>query len=223
MKILKTEGDVKLPASAYLVVEDAEKPSTWHLRIGGESGLPDPAHMGAAWAALHEGYRGEKYAGPQKEEALAKLKKLYAALKRDTPDVEKKEYDGSWSELTWKEAPSFGEWLIRSKEDAPVEPNEAVDPKALHLRVGRALAKFGLKPSKAIDTGEHAEAHGSAWVAPKTDFEKIKTGLWDLGYRPKGKGKYFRGPVMIETGQDAENLYLYITDDNGPAQKKAAA
>jgi hypothetical protein len=33
--------------------------------------------MGAAWAALHEGHRGNKYDGPGKSEAIAKLKKLY--------------------------------------------------------------------------------------------------------------------------------------------------
>ena len=33
--------------------------------------------MGAAWAALHEGHRGNEYDGPGKSEAIAKLKKLY--------------------------------------------------------------------------------------------------------------------------------------------------
>jgi hypothetical protein len=35
--------------------------------------------MGAAWAALHGGYRGNKYEGPDKGAALDKLKKLYEA------------------------------------------------------------------------------------------------------------------------------------------------
>ena len=33
--------------------------------------------MGAVWAALHEGHRGNKYDGPAKSDAIAKLKKLY--------------------------------------------------------------------------------------------------------------------------------------------------
>ena len=33
--------------------------------------------MGAAWAALHGGYRGNKYEGPNKGEAISKLRKLY--------------------------------------------------------------------------------------------------------------------------------------------------
>jgi hypothetical protein len=31
--------------------------------------------MGAAWAALHGGYRGNKYEGPDRSAAIAKLKK----------------------------------------------------------------------------------------------------------------------------------------------------
>ena len=33
--------------------------------------------MGAAWATLHEGHRGNKYGGLGKSDAIAKLKKLY--------------------------------------------------------------------------------------------------------------------------------------------------
>lgn len=41
------------------------------------NGQIDHALLGAAWAALHEGYRGNRYAGPDKEEALAKLTAIY--------------------------------------------------------------------------------------------------------------------------------------------------
>src|SRR5206468_1110160 len=40
-------------------------------------GKADPQHMGAAWAALHGGYRGNTYSGPNKSEAIAKLRKMY--------------------------------------------------------------------------------------------------------------------------------------------------
>ena len=42
--------------------------------------------MGAAWAALHGGYRGNKYEGPGKEAALEKLKGLYRSEGMDLPD-----------------------------------------------------------------------------------------------------------------------------------------
>lgn len=77
MAVTKSEGDGNHPSSHYLVVEDSTKPTTWHLRVRNMSGELDHTLMGAAWAALHGGYRGNKYAGPNKEEALRKLKGMY--------------------------------------------------------------------------------------------------------------------------------------------------
>lgn len=71
----------------YLIVEDPEKPSTFHLQVKID-GKPDHNLMGSAWAALHGGYRGNKYEGPGKQEAIAKLRKMYEAEKRPVP-VEK--------------------------------------------------------------------------------------------------------------------------------------
>lgn len=82
---MKTEGDGQHPASHYLVVEDAEKPSTWHLRVRNADGDVDHRLMGAAWAALHGGYRGNVYEGPGKREAIGKLTRLYASEDMDTP------------------------------------------------------------------------------------------------------------------------------------------
>lgn len=75
-------------ASDYLVVEDPEKPSSWHLRVK-VGGKVNHILMGAAWAALHDGYRGNKYAGPQKEEAIKKLEALYADEKMSPPGKSK--------------------------------------------------------------------------------------------------------------------------------------
>ena len=47
-------------AIKYLVTEGD---GTTHLPYTGDDGKPDHRLMGAAWAALHGGYRGEKYAG----------------------------------------------------------------------------------------------------------------------------------------------------------------
>ena len=44
----------------------------------------------SGWAALHGGYRGNKYQGPNNTEAIAKLKKLYESEKLDTPGDGKK-------------------------------------------------------------------------------------------------------------------------------------
>jgi len=81
----RKEGDGEHPSSHYLVVEDAEKPSTWHLRVRGTDGKPDHNLMGDAWAALHGGYRGNKYEGPGKAEAIGKLKGLYKSEGMELP------------------------------------------------------------------------------------------------------------------------------------------
>jgi hypothetical protein len=61
-------------AIRYLVHDEK---GNGRLPVSGEDGKPDRHLMGAAWAALHSGYRGNKYEGPGKAEALAKLKALY--------------------------------------------------------------------------------------------------------------------------------------------------
>lgn len=82
----KSEEDGNHPASHYLVVEDPQAPSTWHLRVRNANGAVDHRLMGAAWAALHGGYRGNKYAGPNKGQALAKLRRLYESEKMPVPE-----------------------------------------------------------------------------------------------------------------------------------------
>lgn len=81
----KAEDDGNHGSSHYLVVEDPQHPSGWHLRVRGTDGKPDHTLMGAAWAALHGGYRGNKYEGPDKAEALRKLTALYSSEKMELP------------------------------------------------------------------------------------------------------------------------------------------
>lgn len=83
--VTKQEADCAHPSSHYLVVEDSKKPSTWHLRVRNCNGKPDHRLMGAAWAALHGGYRGNKYSGPQKSQAIGKLKRLYSSEGMEVP------------------------------------------------------------------------------------------------------------------------------------------
>jgi phage I-like protein len=51
--------------------------------------------MGAAWAALHGGYRGNKYEGPDREEAIRKLKALYKSEGMETPSETATEATGN--------------------------------------------------------------------------------------------------------------------------------
>lgn len=56
-----------------------------HLPVSKASGDADHRLMGAAWAALHGGYRGNTYEGPDKDAAIAKLKAMYKREGMDTP------------------------------------------------------------------------------------------------------------------------------------------
>jgi len=83
----------------YLVVEKPGdgKADVLHLQVK-KNGVVDHGLMGAAHAALMSpaGFRGNPYAGPEKEAAIAKLKKMYADENMTWPEDEaatkKKEY-----------------------------------------------------------------------------------------------------------------------------------
>jgi phage I-like protein len=69
----------------YLVVDEDGK---GHLPVRDSPDGPLNHHlMGAAWAALHGGYRGNKYEGPGKEAAIAKLKSLYKSEGMELPSL----------------------------------------------------------------------------------------------------------------------------------------
>lgn len=94
---LRAETKASDSPSDYLVVEDRDKPTTWHLQVR-KNGKPDHGLMGSAWAALTDpsGFRGNKYEGPNKQEAVSKLRKIYESEDMPIPGEDKKEHDPSW-------------------------------------------------------------------------------------------------------------------------------
>lgn len=84
-EVVKKVGGKSYPASSFLVVGDSEDISTWHLPVKTPAGKPDHRLMGAAWAALHKGFRGNQYQGPDKEAAIRKLKALYSSEELTAP------------------------------------------------------------------------------------------------------------------------------------------
>jgi len=120
---MKTEGDGQHPAGHYLVVEDPQKPSTWHLRVRNVAGDLDHRLMGGAWAALHGGYRGNVYEGPGKAEALAKLKRLYASEDMETPKAFTLIIDGIELELEDEQKQAITELITAPAEQAAIETN----------------------------------------------------------------------------------------------------
>jgi len=70
----------------YLIVDENGK---GHLPVRDTPDGPLDHHlMGAAWAALHGGYRGNRYEGPGKNAAIEKLKALYRAEGMDEPQAQ---------------------------------------------------------------------------------------------------------------------------------------
>lgn len=130
--ITKREGDVERVAADYLVVEDPDTPSTWHLPYRTDHN-PDPRLMGAAWAALTVGYRGNKYEGPQKEAALKKLRQAYEQMGRTPPGEKEK------SMLTvFKDASGQYRWVSVSSNAFRDREGEIVATKALEQAVALA-------------------------------------------------------------------------------------
>ena len=139
--VTKKEADGEHPASHYLVVEDPEKPTTWHLRVKGTDGRPDHRLMGAAWAALHGGYRGNRYEGPGKEEAIRKLRALYEREDMEPPGESALSADEILEKLTElanshdKVAEEIKRYtsligapaIVQAAQDTEAEPNEPPD------------------------------------------------------------------------------------------------
>jgi hypothetical protein len=92
-------------AVEYLVHDEKR---TGHLPYTKEDGKPDHHLMGAAWAALHGGYRGNKYEGSDKEAALAKLKRVYKSEGMDTPSESSEAYSSYGSLQASAETPEEG-------------------------------------------------------------------------------------------------------------------
>lgn len=84
----KRENGLDFAASAFAFVPDPDKPSTWKLRlIEKPGGVPTPAQVGRAVAALGKGFRGQKVQIPAKDLAGVK-RKVAAAFRRANPGRE---------------------------------------------------------------------------------------------------------------------------------------
>lgn len=146
MGITKTENGTSYPASAYLVVEDLQQPSTWHLRVRDASGKVDTRLLGASWAALHSGFRGNVYQGPQKGAALAKLKRLYASEKMDTPSEK--------SFVVYKDHTGRDRWIARTTTAYRDRDGEIISEAALDADSQRMMATKQFGPLRWWHVGD---------------------------------------------------------------------
>jgi len=127
--VMKKMGSKNYPASSFLVVEDPETPSTWHLPVKTPEGTPDRKLAGAAWAALFSagGHRGQKYAGANKAAAQKKLKALYKANEWPEPNSE------AASEAITEYDEDMKEWYGEPMSDIPYVPSSVTSFEQLDI------------------------------------------------------------------------------------------
>ncbi len=68
----------------FLVVEDEQRPTTWRIRVS-QNGVPSERLMRQAYAYLTKGFAGRTYKGPQKEQAMSKLRSMFRAMNKPVP------------------------------------------------------------------------------------------------------------------------------------------
>lgn len=134
-------------AACFLVVENPFKPTTWHLPVKDPDGSVNHNLLGSAWAALHGGYRGSKYDGPGKTEALAKLKALYTAEKMDLPTA----------------SMSADEPVVFA---AQLEPTDSAPADDIVIRTGK-LFEVGQYPDKAFEFDSNDLSNAVAAFEPQ--------------------------------------------------------
>ncbi len=199
-KALMKDG---MPASCYLVVEDPQKVTTWHLPVKSAGGKPDHALMGAAWAALTSpgGHRGNKYEGPGKQEAISKLRSLYKAEKMPIP--------GEKSFSVFKQLDGSYRWIIISSSAFRDRDKEIVTSKALEEDVARCDKSKEYGPLRWFHIGGFEYPDG----IDRWDTWKAGPGV-DLG---TCDFNMLHGKMLIESGTFKDALtgeaFVEIADD----------
>ena len=92
------------------------------------SGKPNHRLMGAAWAALHGGYRGNKYEGKDKTAALVKLKGVYKSEKMELP-TESFSLDGEFFQEALASSDSLNRiyWQVSDAINANIQAGTDMD------------------------------------------------------------------------------------------------
>jgi phage I-like protein len=165
----------------YLVVDEDGK---GHLPVRDSPQGPLNHHlMGAAWAALHGGYRGNKYEGRGKEAAIAKLKELYRSEGMELPDTQGADGQaGSWAGA---DDSRFQIQDSRSGSSLVTRPAGCLRPPPEVLR--RAGERFGRQAQSFPATGRHSSLEWPRFVM--TLAEPPGAGLIRIPIAVTGKWK----------------------------------
>lgn len=200
--LTKKVGDEEFEAGDFLIVEDPEKVTTWHLAVK-RQGKVDHNLMGAAKAALTVGFRGNVYEGPNKQDAIDKLKKLY-------------ETEG----MTWKADSSVRE--AEQKEEAYSSQSGGLNVKQTETKMKKTLKYKGVEYVWDIEEEKYMDADGNEappaalkMVAKQMDedaenFEDEE----DMVVRPKVKAK--KTVKSIISYAEAKSMAQENEDEIGP-------
>jgi len=190
---MKTIGGRKYPSSDFLVVEDAQKVDTWHLQVK-RNGTPDHNLMGAAKAALMAsgGHRGNPYKGPNKQEAIAKLKRLYASENMEWSESKERN-----TFTLWKDTDTGAyRWLAVYSNKWRDEDNP---PEILTSQAHRDFVE-------AVDKGDWPQPEAWLWHVPGTRF-----GVADwVAYDESG---FALASGTIDEGQESIAEFLAAQED----------
>lgn len=154
-KIVKTEDGVEFPAEAYAYVPDAEKPSTWKLRL-----WEDPTkkitreQLGAAAAAFSPGgFRGQKVDIPAEDVAKVKAKIVSAYRGLDVKDEEipKQLLEKEGAKNKEEEVKEMEKIEALEKENKELKDKVVASDKALE-EANESLAKVNLDRVKEQNT-----------------------------------------------------------------------
>ena len=156
-ELTKKMGDQRHGSDDFLVVEDPEKPSTWHLPVK-VMGRPNRKLAGQAWAALFSpnGFRGQKYEGPDPSGAKRKLRALYKAQGWETPEGELAVQENAW----WPSGDEMPPYVPSgAKSFADVEASQAAQEAT--ERMHEVTYQFGSLAWNILNDPEETDKLGS--------------------------------------------------------------
>ena len=149
--VMKTEDGVQFPAAAFAYVPDAEKSSTWKLRLWEDlEKKVTRAQLGAAAAAFSPGgFRGQKVQIPSEDVAVVKrkIRQAYRTLGVEVEDIPRSVRE-SWVDVPGKGTVWSGVDVIRDKYPiyTPLTEAKAFDEKG---RATVIVIKAGFNADKS--------------------------------------------------------------------------
>lgn len=193
-KATKTDGGNEYPAEAYAYVPDPEKPSTWKLRLWqNPEDKVTAQQVGAALAALGEGFRGNKVEIPAADLQRVKRKVLSAwrevhpdADPEEVPDVLKAEAAFIPPQSVQEEARRALNWLADGKAGSGF--TDVGRARAKQLANGQSVSMSTLQRMNSYFSRHEVDQKGRGWSPSEDGYPspgRVAWAAWggDAGWR----------------------------------------